>query len=156
MKIEMLYSLLAFATVLAPMAQGQSTPPQPKIRYKRVVLCSDGSHELPVFRTAEPEIIDMIKSFTVTPRERGHAGLHESVFVLPKGEKPDGRGAGRLGRKAERARPSPDPELGSLRESPLISLPRQRRKANLGGVVINRSDFLAFHGREPSHAINGG
>jgi len=31
MKIEMLYPLLAFATVLAPLAQGQSTPPQPKI-----------------------------------------------------------------------------------------------------------------------------
>src|ERR1700739_2068529 len=31
MKVEMLYLLLAFATVLAPMAQGQSTPPQPKI-----------------------------------------------------------------------------------------------------------------------------
>ncbi len=31
MKIEMLYSLLAFATVLAPLAQGQTTPPQPKI-----------------------------------------------------------------------------------------------------------------------------
>ena len=31
MKIEMLYLLLAFATVLAPLAQGQSTPPQPKI-----------------------------------------------------------------------------------------------------------------------------
>lgn len=31
MKIEMLYLLLAFATVLTPMAQGQSTPPQPKI-----------------------------------------------------------------------------------------------------------------------------
>jgi hypothetical protein len=31
MKMEMLYSLLAFATVLAPMAQGQSTPPQPRI-----------------------------------------------------------------------------------------------------------------------------
>ena len=31
MKIEMLYSLLGFAMVLAPMAQGQSTPPQPKI-----------------------------------------------------------------------------------------------------------------------------
>ena len=31
MKIEILYLLLAFATVLAPMAQGQSTPPQPKI-----------------------------------------------------------------------------------------------------------------------------
>ena len=31
MKMEMLYSLLAFATVLAPVAQGQSTPPQPKI-----------------------------------------------------------------------------------------------------------------------------
>src|SRR5579864_4517874 len=31
MKIEMLYMLLAFATVLAPLAQGQSTPPQPRI-----------------------------------------------------------------------------------------------------------------------------
>jgi hypothetical protein len=31
MKIELLFTLLAFATVLAPMAQGQSTPPQPKI-----------------------------------------------------------------------------------------------------------------------------
>ncbi|HYL84491.1 MAG TPA: hypothetical protein VE263_09670 [Candidatus Angelobacter sp.] len=31
MKIEMLYPLLAFATVLAPLAQGQSAPPQPKI-----------------------------------------------------------------------------------------------------------------------------
>jgi hypothetical protein len=31
MNIEMSYLLLAFATVLAPMAQGQSTPPQPKI-----------------------------------------------------------------------------------------------------------------------------
>src|SRR5258707_15701233 len=31
MKIEMFYLLLGFATVLAPLAQGQSTPPQPKI-----------------------------------------------------------------------------------------------------------------------------
>ena len=31
MKIAMSYLLLAFATLLAPMAQGQSTPPQPKI-----------------------------------------------------------------------------------------------------------------------------
>src|ERR1700739_1060900 len=31
MKTEMFYLLMAFATVLAPMAQGQSTPPQPKI-----------------------------------------------------------------------------------------------------------------------------
>jgi len=31
MRMEMLYPLLAFATVLAPLAQGQSTPPQPKI-----------------------------------------------------------------------------------------------------------------------------
>ncbi len=31
MNIEMSTLLLAFATVLAPMAQGQSTPPQPKI-----------------------------------------------------------------------------------------------------------------------------
>src|SRR3979490_517874 len=31
MKIEMLYLLLGFATVLAPLARGQSTPPQPKI-----------------------------------------------------------------------------------------------------------------------------
>lgn len=31
MKMEMFYMLMSFATVLAPMAQGQSTPPQPKI-----------------------------------------------------------------------------------------------------------------------------
>src|SRR6201987_6408568 len=31
MNIEMSYLLLAFATVLAPMARGQSAPPQPKI-----------------------------------------------------------------------------------------------------------------------------
>ena len=31
MKIEMSYLLLAFVTVLAPMARGQSTPSQPKI-----------------------------------------------------------------------------------------------------------------------------
>ena len=31
MKIEMSYLLLAFATVLAPMARAQSKPPQPKI-----------------------------------------------------------------------------------------------------------------------------
>src|ERR1700731_3899575 len=31
MKIEMFYVLLAFATVLAPMARAQSTPPDPKI-----------------------------------------------------------------------------------------------------------------------------
>src|ERR1700745_3554816 len=31
MKMDMWYLLLAFATVLAPMAQGQSTPPRPKI-----------------------------------------------------------------------------------------------------------------------------
>ena len=31
MHIEMSYVLLAFATVLAPLAQGQSTPPQPKV-----------------------------------------------------------------------------------------------------------------------------
>jgi hypothetical protein len=29
-----------------------------------VVLCADGGHELPVFRTAEPEIIDMICQVT--------------------------------------------------------------------------------------------
>jgi len=31
MNIEMSYLLLAFATILAPMARGQVTPPQPKI-----------------------------------------------------------------------------------------------------------------------------
>jgi len=31
MKIEMSYLLMALATFLAPMARGQSTPPQPKI-----------------------------------------------------------------------------------------------------------------------------
>ena len=30
------------------------------VGHKRVVLCADGGHELPIFRTAEPEIIDMI------------------------------------------------------------------------------------------------
>jgi hypothetical protein len=30
-KIQMSYLLLAFATVLAPMVRGQSTPPQPKV-----------------------------------------------------------------------------------------------------------------------------
>ena len=31
MNMQMSYLLMAFATVLAPLAQGQSTPPQPKI-----------------------------------------------------------------------------------------------------------------------------
>src|SRR5215468_8615816 len=31
MNVEMSFLLLAFATVLAPMAQGQSTPPRPKV-----------------------------------------------------------------------------------------------------------------------------
>jgi hypothetical protein len=31
MNLEMSYLLLAFATVLAPMARGPSAPPQPKI-----------------------------------------------------------------------------------------------------------------------------
>jgi hypothetical protein len=31
MEMELTYLLLAFATVLAPMAQGQFTPPQPKV-----------------------------------------------------------------------------------------------------------------------------
>lgn len=31
MKIQMFYLLLAFAAVLAPIAQGQSKPPQPKV-----------------------------------------------------------------------------------------------------------------------------
>src|ERR1700747_2895366 len=38
MKSEMWYLLLAFATVLAPMAQGQSTPPQPKITGMLTIL----------------------------------------------------------------------------------------------------------------------
>ena len=36
--MEILYALLAFATVLAPMAQGQSTPPRPKITGVLVIL----------------------------------------------------------------------------------------------------------------------
>ena len=31
MKVEMFYLLMAFATIVAPMARAQSTPPQPKI-----------------------------------------------------------------------------------------------------------------------------
>src|SRR5262250_3509930 len=38
MNMEMLYPLLAFATVLAPLAQGQSTPPQPKITAVLTIL----------------------------------------------------------------------------------------------------------------------
>jgi hypothetical protein len=38
MNMEMSYLLLAFATVLAPLAQGQSTPPQPKITGVLVIL----------------------------------------------------------------------------------------------------------------------
>ena len=38
MNIEMSYLLPAFATVLAPMAQGQSTPPQPKITAVLTIL----------------------------------------------------------------------------------------------------------------------
>ena len=36
----------------------------PIVGYKCVVLLKDCSHELPVFRTAEPEIIDMICQVT--------------------------------------------------------------------------------------------
>ena len=36
--------------------------------YKRVVLLADGGHELPVFRTAETEIVDMIGHVTCSMR----------------------------------------------------------------------------------------
>lgn len=38
MKMEMLFLLLAFAAVLAPMAQSQSAPPQPKITSVLTIL----------------------------------------------------------------------------------------------------------------------
>src|SRR6266699_3039445 len=38
MNIAMSFPLLAFATVVAPMAQGQSTPPQPKITSVLTIL----------------------------------------------------------------------------------------------------------------------
>jgi hypothetical protein len=38
MNVQMPYLLMAFATVLAPLAQGQSTPPQPKITGVLVIL----------------------------------------------------------------------------------------------------------------------
>jgi hypothetical protein len=38
MKIEMLYLLLAFASVVAPMAKGQSMPPHPKITAVLAIL----------------------------------------------------------------------------------------------------------------------
>jgi hypothetical protein len=38
MKIEMSYLLLAFATILVPMARGQFTPPQPKITAVLTIL----------------------------------------------------------------------------------------------------------------------
>ena len=40
MKIEMSYLLMALATFLAPMARGQSTPPQPKITGVLTILTS--------------------------------------------------------------------------------------------------------------------
>ena len=38
MNMQMSYLLMAFATVLTPLAQGQSTPPQPKITGVLVIL----------------------------------------------------------------------------------------------------------------------
>jgi hypothetical protein len=38
------------------------------VRYKRVILCADCGHELPVFRTAEAEIIDVICYMTCRMR----------------------------------------------------------------------------------------
>jgi hypothetical protein len=38
MNMHVSYLLMAFATVLAPLAQGQSTPPQPKITAVLVIL----------------------------------------------------------------------------------------------------------------------
>jgi hypothetical protein len=40
--------------------------------------------------------------FHGAPKGHGHAGLHESVFASPKGEKRDARGAERLAHKEER------------------------------------------------------
>jgi len=39
-KIQMVYLLMAFATVLAPMARGQSTPPKPEITGVLTILSS--------------------------------------------------------------------------------------------------------------------
>jgi hypothetical protein len=38
------------------------------ICYKRIVLLADGAHELPVFQTAETEIVDMIGRVTCSMR----------------------------------------------------------------------------------------
>lgn len=34
------------------------------VRYERVVLCADCGHELPVLRTVETKIIDMVRGVT--------------------------------------------------------------------------------------------
>ncbi len=39
------------------------------VRYKRIVLLADGGHELPVFRTAKTEIVDMIGHMTCSMRQ---------------------------------------------------------------------------------------
>jgi hypothetical protein len=39
------------------------------VRYKRVILCANGSHELPVFRTTETEIVDVIGHVTGSMRQ---------------------------------------------------------------------------------------
>jgi hypothetical protein len=50
------------------------------VGYKRVVLCADGGHELPIFRTTKLEIIDVICQMThrAPLRPRRCAGIHRS------------------------------------------------------------------------------
>jgi len=100
------------------------------VRYKRIVLLADSGHELPVFRTAEAEVVDMIRHVICSaryfhqrrgyalidqelhcrPARHGHAGSQKSAFFLPTGGTPDGRGEEKSGHKAERARLSLDLE----------------------------------------------
>lgn len=49
------------------------------VRYKRVVLLSDGGYELPVFRATETEIIDMVCCVTRRVRQFNQGGMQALV-----------------------------------------------------------------------------
>jgi hypothetical protein len=77
MKIEMSYLLLAFATVLAPMARGQSTPPQPKITGVLTIL------------SPKPGVSSEQDSAVVHARRRPGRHLHNELQGRGGGSGPD-------------------------------------------------------------------
>jgi hypothetical protein len=112
----------------------------PIVGYKRIVLLTDESHELPVFGTSETEVVDMIryvtcavrsvdervckhssiKSFTVAPQAHGHWAKRKPILAARHGARHRPAAARKgSGHKAERARLSVCPEPDTLPRSPL-------------------------------------